>query len=148
MGPIQNYMTEEHRNCDSTYAYLEEAILEDDPKGAKDYSKKLSAELNTHLKREEDVLFPAFEKVTGSEMGPTQMMRMEHTQIRDLLKKIDMAVDSGLTKDSKKNLIGLLETLMILLQQHNMKEEQILYPMTEDALGDKCDEVLASMKQV
>ena len=146
METIQNYMTTEHRSCDNTYAHLEEAIMDDDEAGAKEYCNKFSAEMNTHLKREEEILFPAFEEISGSQMGPTQIMRMEHTQIRDLLGKIEQLTNSGLTKESKKKLTGLLETLMILMQQHNMKEEQILYPMTDRALESTSEQILAAMK--
>ena len=39
----------------------------------------------TNLAREENILIPAFEAQTGNSMGPTQIMRMEHQQIRDLV---------------------------------------------------------------
>jgi hemerythrin-like domain-containing protein len=148
METIQEYMTAEHRSCDNTYARLEDAIMDEKQDGAKEYCDKFSDELLTHLKREEEVLFPAFEEVSGSQMGPTQIMKMEHAQIREMLKKIVELIDSGITKDSKKKLIGLLETLMILMQQHNMKEEQILYPMADRALSADSEEILASMKQI
>ncbi len=32
--------------------------------------------------------------------------------------------------------LDLSETLMVLIQQHNMKEEQILYPMADNAIPD------------
>ncbi|MDH4261947.1 MAG: hemerythrin domain-containing protein [Spirochaetia bacterium] len=148
METIQNYMTTEHKSCDSTYAHFEESILDDDLNGTKEYGKKFSDEMGIHLKREEEVLFPAFEEVSGGQMGPTQVMRMEHTQIREMLKKIEELANSGITKESKKKLIGLLETLMILMQQHNMKEEQILYPMADRALQANCENIITSMKQI
>jgi len=148
MESIQQYLTDEHRKCDNTYAHLEEAVMDDDENGAKQYCDEFSRELLEHLKREEDVLFPAFEAKSGSQMGPTQVMKMEHVQIRDMLGKIVELVGSGPAKDVKKKLIGLFETLMILMQQHNMKEEQILYPMADRALAAELEDVIVSMKQV
>ncbi len=70
-----------------------------------------------HFRMEEEVLFPGFETATGSSAGPTQMRA---------------AVDAG----SADDFLGAADTLMVLMQQHNMKEEGILYPM--------CDQVLAA----
>ena len=35
---------------------------------------------------------------------------------------------------------------MILLQQHNMKEEQMLYAMCDNVLADQADELVEKMK--
>jgi len=33
----------------------------------------------------------------------------------------------------------------VMMQQHNIKEEQILYPMSDQALSDKADTLLQEM---
>jgi hemerythrin-like domain-containing protein len=86
-------------------------------------------------------LFPKFEQATGSAMGPTQVMKAEHAQMRQLFKDMQSAVDD----QDKDRYLGLSETLMIVMQQHNMKEEQILYRMADQAFGDIADEILHSM---
>jgi hemerythrin-like domain-containing protein len=52
-------------------------------------------------------------------------MKMEHEQMRGLIANIGGLV----TAKDKDEVLGEAETLLILMQQHNMKEEQILYPM-------------------
>ena len=89
-----------------------------------------AAELENHFSREEQILFPEFEKITGMVGGPTQMMRMEHEQMRTLVNEINKAI----SKKDQDQVLGLTETLMITMQQHNMKEEQILYPMTDQSI--------------
>ena len=42
--------------------------------------------------------------------------------------------------------LGLAETLMILTQQHNMKEEQILYPMSDQVLSEP-DALIGQMQE-
>lgn len=71
-------------------------------------------------------------------MGPTQMMRSEHSQMRQLFD--DMA--TALAQQDKDECLGLAETLMMVMQQHNMKEEQMLYPMTEQVLAEDAAAVL------
>ena len=63
--------------------------------------------------------------------GPTQVMRTEHRQMRDLLADLARAVAARRADD----FAGHGETLVILMQQHNLKEENILYPMCDSSLA-------------
>ena len=59
-------------------------------------------------------------------------MRMEHQQMRALVQHLDNA----LAAQDKDEYLGLSETLMVMMQQHNMKEEMMLYPMMEQSVAD------------
>ena len=97
--------------------------------------------MERHFTMEEGVLFPTFEQRTGMTSGPTQVMRMEHMQMRQLLADMDESVEE---KDQEKYL-GLSETLFMVMQQHNTKEEQIVYIMADQSLREKAADVLAQM---
>jgi hemerythrin-like domain-containing protein len=75
-------------------------------------------------------------------MGPTQVMRMEHIQIRSLM---DDALDT-LNQGNAEDYLGLADTLVIMMQQHNMKEENILYPMCDQHLAGETPELLARLE--
>jgi hemerythrin-like domain-containing protein len=90
---------------------------------------------------EEGVLFPAFESCTGMSGGPTEVMRMEHAQMRDLLQAMANAIAAG----NQNRYLGLSETLNMLMQQHNLKEENMLYPMSDRVLGAERDSVIREM---
>lgn len=136
MFTITEYLTEEHRECDRLYSEVEELVREEKWEKAQSAFKTFKEETLKHFQREEDVLFPDFEARTGIVMGPTRVMRMEHAQARDLMEKMEEA----LLKKDKKSFNQLGETFMILIQQHNLKEEQILYPMCDQHL-DPVEEV-------
>ena len=72
------------------------------------------------------------------------MMRQEHTQMRTLISQMLEAIDA----DNKDRFFGLSETLMILMQQHNMKEEQMLYPMAQQHLAAESDLIVDMMKSL
>jgi len=129
---IKVFMVDKHRACDELFTAAENAADKGDWALASIKWQAFSEELETHLQMEEVVLFPQFEAATGMTQGPTQVMRMEHVQMRELCKKLSQAVK---VKDSKAYL-GNADTLMILMQQHNMKEEQMLYPMADRVLSD------------
>ena len=77
------------------------------------------------------------------ERGPTAVMRQEHTQMRGLFEEMERALRS----EEPDHYLGLSETLHIMIQQHNLKEEQVLYPMTDRAFGAERDTLLAKIKQ-
>jgi len=128
---ITTPLFQHHKHCDEIFADAEEACGQGDWATGRTAFELLRRQLEAHFASEEELLFPAFEAATGMTSGPTEVMRGEHRQMRDLLAQMQGAVDS---RDSD-TFGGAAETLLILMQQHNMKEENILYPMCDNALG-------------
>ncbi len=124
-----------HKHCDDMFADAEAAVAVKDWPKAAPLTADFHKELETHFRTEEEVLFPAFETSTGMTGGPTQMMRFEHAQMRDLMDQMRTA----LAERNDANFAGAAETLLILMQQHNMKEENILYPMCDRNLAGQAD---------
>lgn len=145
MNDISRHFTQHHKHCDDAYVAAEEAVAGGRwPEAGKAVELFLRA-MDAHLGTEERELFPAFEQATGMESGPTTVMRMEHEQLRRLLVDLRGAVEG---KDTD-GFAGVGQTLLILMQQHNMKEENMLYPMCDRALGDDgslLDRLLAGLK--
>jgi len=142
---ISNYMKDEHRECDTLFAQAEEAVSLGEWEVAEDKFLAFSNETLTHFKREEDELFPAFEESTGSTQGPTMVMKYEHEQVKGLIGKMASSLESR----DEDSYLSLAESMMILLQQHNMKEEQMLYAMCDRSLPQEIKEAtLSSMKAV
>ena len=139
---ISNYMRDEHRMCDDEFAKVEQAVNAGDFGEAFKAFENFMVDTLKHFDREEEVLFPAFEAATLSTEGPTQVMRYEHNQVRGLLEQMKDALD----KEDKDAFFSVADTLMILLQQHNMKEEQMLYAMCDQVLSDQAKELVEKMK--
>ena len=142
---ISSYMKAEHRECDETFAAAESAVIEGNFEQAEELFLRFSTETLTHFKREEESLFPTFEELSGSAEGPTKVMRYEHEQMRNLIGRMAGAVEN---KD-KDEYLSIAESMMILLQQHNMKEEQMLYAMCDRMIPQELKEsTLATMKDI
>lgn len=133
MTPLSAQLTGLHRKCDQVFAQAEEAAAEGDLRRTLPLFEDFARLLEAHLRDEEETVFPAFEQATGMTMGPTQMMRIEHGQMRAIATKLKEALDSKNLDD----FLGYAENLHLLIQQHNMKEEQILYRMIDQHLGDE-----------
>jgi hemerythrin-like domain-containing protein len=133
---ITSLMHQHHVHCDDLFAAAEDICRSADWARAETALDSFINQTDGHFAAEEEVLFPAFEQATGMVSGPTAMMRMEHQQMRALFTQMRASVG---THDTE-GFAGAAETLLVLMQQHNMKEENILYPMCERALPDDATE--------
>ncbi len=138
MTTISDFMAGDHRACDGLYAEAEAAVAAGEWDEATARCAAFTDALARHFAWEEETLFPAFEASTGMTEGPTAMMRMEHDEMRDLCAALAAAVAARAPDD----FLGAGETLVVLMQQHNMKEEQILYPLMDRSLGGEAAELL------
>lgn len=127
---ISQIMHQHHVHCDDLFVAAENICRDKNWAAASAAATAFIKEIETHFKAEEEVLFPAFEQATGMTSGPTSVMRMEHEQMRSLFSQMTATIEQ---KDLE-GFSGSAETLLLLMQQHNMKEENILYPMCEQSL--------------
>jgi len=140
MTTIKEYLSTDHSRCDELFAVMEDEATKSLSQ-AKEACIEFQKETEHHFQMEERVMFLEFETKTGMTQGPTAMMRQEHMQMRTLMTQMCEAIDA----DNKDKFFGLSETLMILLQQHNMKEEQMLYPMAGQHLEDETPRIIEMM---
>ncbi|HUW49947.1 MAG TPA: hemerythrin domain-containing protein [Sulfuricella sp.] len=144
METISSYMTSDHHRCDELFAQAEADASGQDWAITAAGLRAFLESMQHHFKMEEEVLFPAFEQRTGMSMGPTQVMRMEHVQMRELFD----AMADAVKQQDRDEFLGQAETLLVMMQQHNMKEEQMLYHMADRALADEMEEMLQNMRAV
>lgn len=144
MTTVLEFLGSDHRACDDLFASAEAAAAQGRWDSAREQFARFNAAMARHLAMEEEVLFPAFEARTGMRSGPTEVMRTEHAQMRDLLRDMADAVAAG----NQGRFLGLSETLNMLMQQHNLKEENMLYPMSDQVLADERSALIQAMKAV
>lgn len=142
MTTISDFLAPDHQRCDNLFAAAEAAAAQGDWDNAGAGFSRFQDALLHHFAMEEEVMFPAFEARTGMTQGPTAMMRSEHRQMTTLLDQIADAV----TRKDGDACLGDADTLLIIMQQHNMKEEQMLYQMADQALAGELDELVERMR--
>ena len=120
---LAGYFTQDHRDCDDRWAALEALLDNEDAAGAEQSWQDFDTHMRRHMAMEEDILFPAFESRSGmGSGGPTAVMKMEHEQMRGVLDQIGANMASG----DLEGALDLGDTLLMLIQQHNVKEEGML----------------------
>jgi iron-sulfur cluster repair protein YtfE (RIC family) len=135
MTRISDILPGHHQQCDALFVAAEESAHNGDWPAAAAAFESFYQQMQAHFEAEEDILFPAFEAATGMSAGPTRVMTMEHQQMKALLEQLRAACGA---RDGE-GFAGIAETLLVLMQQHNMKEENILYPMCDQALSAEAE---------
>lgn len=133
-----------HRACDRHFADAETAVAQGDWLSDAAYFTLFRGALERHFEAEETILFPAFEEETGGEMRPTRVLSIEHLHMRDLAPDLAKALE----RRDAAGYLELSETLGIMLGQHNIKEERVLYPMMDEMLGEHCEALRAELEDL
>jgi hemerythrin-like domain-containing protein len=143
MQSILEYMRKEHEKCDGHFAQAEQDVASIQWQAADKSFANFASEIERHFNIEEQMLFPSVERSMGGGGGPIAVMRMEHSQMRGLIQ----SMTELLSAQDRDGFLGASETLLILMQQHNMKEEQIVYPMTDRIMSADTEHVLAEIER-
>ena len=93
-----------------------------------------------HHAKEEDILFAELNKDGVLEhCNPIGQMLHEHDLGRGFVKGLSEAIEKGDKMETVKNARGYCE----LLQEHIFKEDNILYPMADEALKEDAQKSIA-----
>ncbi len=143
MESISSYMQQDHVLIDGIAERAAASAQARDWAALAREGHEFLRRLRQHIEVEEQVLFPAFEQRTGmSAAGPSVQMREEHVQMQPILAQMQDAV-------AAQDGAGYLQAAKMLLEilvPHNQKEEQMMYPMLDDAMGQDAQALLADAK--
>ena len=94
-----------------------------------------------HHKKEEGVLFPAMEAAgVGRQGGPIGVMLAEHEEGRRLTRAMRAAAEKLHAGDAsaKDAIVQNARDYVLLLRQHIMKEDRVIFPMADNVIqGEK-----------
>ena len=132
---LSSFLAAQHRALDQLMEDADNAC--GTPQGAAAFARFREA-MEHHLEIEERVLFPEFARRTGPG-GPLVVMRQEHDAIRGLLSANQSGGDAACR--------ALFDTMTVLVSQHHLKEENVLYPMSDTLLAGCAEDLLAAMRE-
>jgi len=145
MNPIAKLMAE-HQNIIKGIDLLERAAarLEKGDEVSPDFFGKMVDFIRDyadeyHHAKEENILFVRMGEIGFSpEMGPVAVMLYEHGQGRGYVSELAKASEKYAAGDNTAipKLVKNARAYADLLRQHIHKEDMVLYPMAENALGE------------
>lgn len=143
MGSICDYLAYDHKRCDDLFSQVESSVaLKEWSRAAENFQLFFRA-LDRHIRMEEGILFPTFEKQIRGSGIPLNMLHVEHQRIRAI---VDRIYDS-LCRCDPFDFIRHSETFALLMQQHSAKEEDMLYPLLDRVMGHETDEIVCAMRE-
>lgn len=148
LDTVMDYLMTDHRRLDGIMENCRDLAASGNMSGAGAKFIEFRKGLLRHIKIEEGLLFPEFELATGLDKrsGPTGVMRHEHAEIIRLLDLIQDVFESD--QPAASEFESLRSAVVALLQEHNGKEERILYPMTDRMMpGPRLRELVGKMKE-
>ena len=114
---------EDHRELEEIFPRLE-------GEGWEEALPLLESDLNLHLGREEEVLFPLIERHIGREGGPVGVMLHEHALLRDKLAQVRESLSRGHRAEAGY----VMGEILSLLREHVAKEDTVLFPLARQVL--------------
>ncbi len=128
---VATFLEWDHRRLDALLPNTRALAAAGDFDEAQATFAQFRSGLARHIQMEERVLFPVVEDGIGGPAGPTQVMRHEHRAIESQMTDIATALEETDLAAFEEG----LSSLSSVLAPHNMKEENILYPMADQFLG-------------
>ena len=120
----------EHGLFYSEFDQLERGLPgEMDISAVKSQGVLLQAGIESHARLEENLLFTNLEEKIGP-MGPLAVMRSEHEEIERTLGLLAEVEDH---EQARRQLLHVVQ----VAREHFAKEEQVLFPLAEQALGSE-----------
>lgn len=143
---IADFLSSDHQRLRETWAAGRYAVAECNLNDVRKAFSEFSVGLSSHIRMEEEVLFPAIEERTGMrDAGPTAAMRAEHARFREILARLTRALESETCEAITRMLQSEPTTPEDLFNSHDLREERVLYPMADRLISseDKIKLILA-----
>ena len=141
MKTICDYLAAEHVRCDQLFAKVETCIGQREWETASGEFCIFEDVMARHIAMEEDILFPAFMDAVHSASAPLTMLRIEHQRLKAIFK---LFYNSLQNRDLRGFTLHA-DSYVLLIQQHSVKEEQMLYPLLDRILAERREHILAAM---
>lgn len=143
MNTICAYLMLDHKRCDDLFNRAETRVAQRNWDDATDSFRLFHDALRQHIRMEEKILLPAFIQAIPDGTSPIKMLHVEHQQIRGIADRMSEAIN----RLDPIDFVLHAETYTLLMQQHTMKEEDLLYPLLDRVLDRKRDKIISAMSE-
>lgn len=157
------HLLRDHQHFDGVLAELEALFDLHEPAATSEvlseetYSRLarfVREELDCHLRKEDEALFPALEAFLPRDDGPLAVLSAEHEELRarfnQLLEAIEfLSRESDRRKEIQESLQHRGPTTVRILRDHIYKEGRVLFPLVARLLSTELDfQILKKMEAI
>ena len=156
------HLLRDHRECARILAELESLLdtQKADPEwtaGRSTAFARISRFFNEvvigHIRKEEEVLFPALEAFLPRDVGPLAVLRAEHADTCENFRRLCVSGESSAQRDNPPQLLEDFQRagrkVLEVVRDHIYKEDRVLFPMVARFLSPELDaEILRRMEAI
>jgi len=140
-------LLEIHERLDEIFAYHQEALLALDVELAQASLKQFEGELRAHMQVEEVLLLPVYARAGRIKGGPPEFYTGEHKKMLEFLARFNerLEVLRATPAALKRGIIELFDQEAVfkqLIQHHDMREQNLLYPTLDEVTSEAEREAL------
>lgn len=132
MNRSKNFFVHDHSQYEETLSLCHEAIKREDWDEAGSLFEELVRELESHIHREEEVVFPVYKAMVKISHDPIMALHTEHERIISILKDMQQVFRNHDLQHVRES----IDLLKDLIRKHHEKEEDIFLPMAGYVLKD------------
>lgn len=131
-----------HQHIGELFLVHQEALLALDVELALSKLTRFERELRAHMRVEEDLLLPVYARAGRIQGGPLEFYTGEHKRMLEFLERFTERLER-LKQDPtnlKREVIELFDEQALfkhLMQHHDMREENILYPTLDKVTSEE-----------
>src|SRR5512147_837328 len=111
------------------------------------FAQYFRGECIVHMRKEDEILYPALEEFLPRDIGPLMVLRTEHDDIVSNFSRMEKAhqlmIQGNIRPEVTQKFIFFGTTMLQLLRDHSYKEERILFPMVTRFLKPDLDARIA-----
>lgn len=131
-----------HDELDDLFLQHQEAVLASDIPGAGRLLSRYKEHLEMHIRQEEEVLLPLYDRPDHPPARQARVFTLEHRKILEKLERLRQWLDELKKKPlvTPRQIIILLDvesSFKRLVEHHNEREKNVLYPALDDLTSEK-----------
>jgi hemerythrin-like domain-containing protein len=137
-------LLDHHKELDEMFLLHQEALLYLDLDRAVEILWEYEAKLLAHMKAEEELLLPIYQERAGRVPGgPVELFLGEHKKMRAFLQEFHKAIVQMQAEESarlRRSVLALLDRQFMykhLVEHHDLREKNILYPWLDRITSDE-----------
>jgi hemerythrin-like domain-containing protein len=135
-------LLEVHRRLDELFLLHQEALLALDPRLALERLREFKGELQVHMRAEEELLLPVYERAGRIQGGPVEFFTGEHKRMLEFIARFDGKLEKLVADQMnlKRDIISLFDGEAVfkqLMEHHDAREQNILYPALDRVTSEQ-----------
>lgn len=115
------------------------------------FARFFLSDVITHMRKEDEVLYPALEEFLPRDVGPLMVLRSEHGELASNFSRMQKAGEllaaGAATPEVAQKFLYYLRAIARTMRDHIYKEQHVLFPMVSRFLTPEQDRRLAEEMQ-